>query len=438
MICNKCGAYNEDGQGFCKECGAKLSAGRGSDASDIIKEHPSLDFTTPSWIKASSFNSRKAKPEENYPEEGYDDEPVADAPAGNKFTPESDDVPADEKYAPSSNDNDFAYERTRSYRPPVNDYSDVNLYEDEDEDEPQPVKRKIVRPASFYDAPAQGGSRRANDGQQPQRYAQKARPTPVKENYFDKHFHSHNSRKGPVRFLIIAGVVVVLFVVGLIYVNANYGGSVGAFFSGIFSGDKPRATAQEVTIDDKLCTRITVYSKGAKSVRFTADNLSSPIEKEISGGVAIFDVVQTVWIPTDPGQEAQLSVTPSLTRIDKDGKETAVEMEPITITIPKIEMTLTTPAETMVTTDSAEFTVAGTLSVPDAQVYVNGTEIPSTPTEASARSTRLKPPVRRRSPSRPSDSAMRATASPSTSISIKRTSQSPLTRIPACVPLKPN
>lgn len=82
-------------------------------------------------------------------------------------------------------------------------------------------------------------------------------------------------------------------------------------------------------------------------------------------------------MPDAPIAESELHIKPNVVVISPNGEETAVEFEDeIVISIPAIELNVTSPTVSDFTTDTAVVPITGTVSDNTAAVYVNETQVP--------------------------------------------------------------
>ena len=150
-----------------------------------------------------------------------------------------------------------------------------------------------------------------------------------------------------------------------------------AFLGGLFSKNpitKPATIEEGVTADGDPAYIITIYAKNKSTVRFTAGALTK--ENPISDGSLKLRIPKEIWIPDEPVDTAEIEVLPDITVISKDGEEYPVSFtDPIVISLPTIDLTLSDPMTASVTTADGNVNVAGIVGDTTAEVFVNETQL---------------------------------------------------------------
>lgn len=397
MKCKICGAYNEDYLEYCENCAAPLtpdtlaaeSAARGgqthasaADDNDN-KEVPAWGFVRPpAWPKPdfSANNVSEDDIPENYRKKF---EPRAAAPQ-NVPPLSATSVPAH-----------AARQASPQYAPPIQNAAPVeaapaqpafsiggSAYTDEDgyvndvhaDDQ---IPRKFAEPVNddgFYDYDTQPKEREYTGkyGKSPR----KPSAAPHKSGASRRGHGGMNTRK--LIYIGAAAVLVIAIVIfGIIIINKEYGGDFGNMTANVFGGNplrKPSVITDEVREDGSDGCVISIYANPGTTMRFTAGQVVK--EAPITTSALSMRITKRVWIPDEPLDVAELSVMPDIVIISADGKETKVEFEnPVIIKIPSIELNITTPATTELTTDTPTIAVAGTVGDNTASVFIDDVQI---------------------------------------------------------------
>lgn len=168
-------------------------------------------------------------------------------------------------------------------------------------------------------------------------------------------------------------IVVVLAVVFLsVTISNNFNGNWSRFFSYTFGSYPLRkpATIETEMLDDEPARIITVYAKKGHKIRFMDEVY------EVTGDLIQFRVSDQLWMPSEPVDAPTIDVTPSLTVIAPDGTETPVEFEnSITITLPTLELNVTTPSITDIPSASGFIDFVGSITDLTASVFINDVQV---------------------------------------------------------------
>ena len=125
------------------------------------------------------------------------------------------------------------------------------------------------------------------------------------------------------------------------------------FVSGGIGSGKSSVTGEAkieetTTASGDKAYNITVYAKKKSIVRFEGGSIVK--EEPISGKSVTFGIPEQLWIPSEPVDpdeltaDGYLAVTPNITVINKKGESEPVTFaNPILISIPTIDMTVTSP-----------------------------------------------------------------------------------------------
>lgn len=335
MICKKCGTYNEDYLEYCENCSSLLTGGSVSSDNSPFQAGQAGGGASDSDSDGSSWRFAKGP---MWPDPVFDANSVSDK-----------DIPED----------NFSFRETE---PSYDTY-----YQ---EPEPEPVYRqerpvRSDRPRQPYSSQQQRPSRPSGSGSS-QRPA--GRPSSNSE-FFDNSSRTRGKKRkkanrGRLIFVGVAALLIVAIVVFLMI------GIFGGGLSSLFGGSKPLAEPY-ISKTGEPGYLITIKTKTGNGVRVVAPRMDKTFVAE-NTNVPMF-IPETAWLPTTPVETATIEVVPDITIIDKDGKETKVEIEPITINVPALTLNVTEPAGETFTATSQTITFSGTVSNPGATVTVNET-----------------------------------------------------------------
>lgn len=413
MICKACGAQNQSGSKFCRICASSLE----DVADEVAVETP--QYSEPSAADSDSgaaaddaaadksawgFVRSPKWPQPQFSAETVlnEDIPLQDAPAEEaqqsytgyspRYAPQREQVSEPELYDQTPA---YGYEQPQSYIPqrgyaPQQRYSPSQggsarpygsvpqrgtVYSMEDDN----VSPVVPVPRAAYDSKPRGGKAKSDYG-----YAYgKARGGTKRSSHKGFDFSS----KKNLLFWIAAGALLVVIIVLAIVLltgkpadpgnSGSSGSSGGSFLSGLFSSSPVTSEPLvEKTTTDKgdPAYAITIYAKNGTTVRFTAGDSVKDIP--VTDGKVGVRISEAIWIPQDPVESSPVVVTPDFKIVAADGTETQVEMEPISIDVPSIDVKLTSPETTSIVTDSKTLTIAGTVSDSGAAVFVNDQQFP--------------------------------------------------------------
>ncbi len=390
MICRQCGAHNEDYLEYCENCAALLVADPPEQEPPVKNSREPRRYVSDDEASSWGFVRGPEWPKPEFDANTITDEdipPVDEGKAavsGDAFTPTLKVPPARraEAYSrsaawanganrPQESQVRRAPERTVPERT-IDEIEDEFEDEFDDEFDGSPL---IERGA----APAQ------------RRYA----PPIDNSGAFDYTGRDASARRGRSRkpgarrrgmgrggaIALIAGVVLlaVIIVLSVIGLNANYGGSLSAFFSSVFSGDPVTREAQvekSVTKSGDPAHTITVYARNGYTLEFVKGSVTDT--STISGGSRQLKIHDSIWIPDEPVSGETYTVDPSasFTLISPEGERIPLKIPSFDIAVPKLTMTVTEPAGDNVTTQTGQFSITGTVSDVLAEVYVNETAFP--------------------------------------------------------------
>ncbi len=368
MKCKNCGAQNEDYLEYCEQCAAPLTPDNIADNAD-------------SAVRADSgYQSYAASTGETPPAWGFVKAPQWPKPDFDANTVTEEDIP--ENYFSRFNPRPADAPRPAQQSAPVAPQEDFDY-------DVRPHRSVQKQPAPVQERSSHRGMNASASVEEPvvaKPQAQKKNPADEYDEFADAYSRPRTrsprkASKGPQRNLFFIGaagaLVVLILLFGFILVQARHGGSFSKFISCTFKGDPilrvPTVEATTVKSGDPGYL-ITVNTKRNCSFRFTAGTLVT--EKEIEKNSVKLSIPEEVWIPDEPLDSAVLSVTPDIVIITAKGEETQVEFEePITITVPTIELTVAQPAVANFTVESATIPVSGVVGDNTASVFVGENQV---------------------------------------------------------------
>lgn len=395
MKCKKCGAMNEDYLEYCEKCAAPLTP---DDQAENMQSSSSEDYgyksyvaatgeTPPAWgfVKAPQwpkpdFDANTVS-EDDIPEDyfkSFNPHPAeAERPACSEYKAESA-LPPTNKTRESRENGDSAYDHTVRIR---SNPSQEQPYAKQTAQTPVSASAPHAHAYSNSDVMTQADIP-DSDINPPRNKAQKAHAQP--DNDFEdygagyKRTRPRSDNRRNLLFIAMAAALVVLIAVfGIILINTRYGGSFDKFISCTFQGDPilrtPTVEATTTKSGDPGYL-ITIYTKRNYYFRFTAGSVVR--EAEVTGGSVNLSIPEKIWIPDEPLDSSTLTVTPDIVIISPKGDETPVEFdEPITITVPTIQLTMSQPTVSDFTVDSATVPIAGVVSDNTASIYVGEDQV---------------------------------------------------------------
>lgn len=373
MKCRICGADNEDYLEYCALCGELLEAEPQQENEPQTKsgESPAKRFTT-AW----GFVSAPAWPEPEFNARTIDEDDIPPELLNYRRVP--DPKPA------SAYADDKAYTPPKPYGTRLDSVRQEAAGYDEDEygfdevPQPEPRARRLNRQAAAYEYEREP----AHEGETHRMYTtsdfgrlKRARTGGYPSSMRPSRKKHASSYKSMLFYLSAAVLLVIIIIFGTVYIKTQHGGSLGAFFSSTFGGNPvTRKPEVEATTDDgKPAYIIRIYAKNGYMLRFTAGALEQ--EFPVTNGMIPLRIPEEVWLPDEPIDSSTLSVVPNFVLISPDLEETKVEMEPITITVPAIEMTVTSPEGEKLATDSNIIQITGSVKDVTAAVYANDQQL---------------------------------------------------------------
>jgi hypothetical protein len=353
MICKVCGAYNEDFLENCSICASPLeqetkkTEPEKQSESDDPNSYGSWGFVrAPKWPKPE-FNASTVSEDDIPPIDQEKAEASANSDSGRfRFASRSfDNNPTDDKTG--YGDYDYTQAENEYARAPKRNTVYSMGDRDEDFDPAEPA------PRVFSKCPQQREEKR----------------------YYQKDFDDRGGNMKTMLFWVVSGVLVVLIAVfGIIYINKNHGGSLSAFFSAVFAGNpvfkEPEIVPATSESTGEPGYNISIFARNGSTVRFAAGETLKDVPITQDNTVTLF-IPQAIWVPLQPIEDSTVTVTPDIKIIDAEGKETPLELLPISINVPDIGITVTSPEMSSVTTDSSKIEIKGTVSDSSAAVFVN-------------------------------------------------------------------
>lgn len=376
MKCKVCGAFNEDYMEYCEKCAAPLKESPAPAAND--GQNNSRGFVrSPVWAKPE-FNANTISENDvpadffnvpaNEPEQGSDSSNAsgercnfcgARLISGQRFcnscgakagtAPAA--VPTAKPYtAPQSSVASSAWtgssQQTIKYADPIDDsmFSFSRLDDDDDYAPAPKAKRGAAKPVA---------QKAAKGGRKP---ASRRRRAGSSFNF------------KPVIIAAAAVAVIGLLVFGIIkLVN-------GGLFNGSAITD-PAVIEQTTTQNGDPAYNITIYAKKNSTVRFEGGSITH--DEVITKKSVTFSIPEQVWVPNEPIEGNSITVTPNITVINKKGEAEPVTFEQtITINVPSIDMTVTSPNTEQFSASSPAVEIAGMVGDTSAGIFVNDEPVP--------------------------------------------------------------
>lgn len=397
MLCRKCGKQNEDYLEFCKYCAAELTGDPDDLGNDFAVEDADSDGTAPAWgfVRSPKWSKPKLRADD------LDEEEVRtfarrrfEAPTRKEQEATHDDVKLSEAYTESTDDYDdddgdddvkiAIPHMTRSKTSDTRPMFKANVIQEDEASDEKPEKIKFADPIEddyFY------------EGVDPE----------DDDDYSDYNKVRSFSKKWIV-IAAVAAALVIAIVAGWIVVGSTYG-SFANFVDYSFNGNplmRPVDIAKSTDTNGESIVIFTVYAKKGSTVRFT---INGQIQDKVieSGNSFAGYLKESNFLPTTPveGEGPYVTVTPEISIITPDGKETkitsfvttddsiidilfpessaaerrrGVEIAGIPVKVPELTLTITAP------TDGAEVmsklvNVTGTVSTNTATVYIEGQQV---------------------------------------------------------------
>lgn len=397
MKCKVCGAYNEDYLEYCENCAAPLTPDEPEPAPAEDSYVASTGETPPAWgfVRAPQW----PKPEFDANTVSEEDIPETYSSRFNPRPAQSQSQAAAQQPAPPV-PGERGYSNNVRVHAPVREQAQPTPSAADTPRQAAPVSDFDEAPVRPYTPQRSAAATRVAKQAPERKSATHARQAPVEaaasaggyDALDDFEYDVKPSRRkkqnraaaGSRNLLFIAAVavlVVLIAVFAIIYLNKNFDGSVGAFFDYAFGGNPfPKAatiTAAQTKNGDPAYI-VTVYCKNNYTARFTSgETVSEDVVGAQARNCVAWRIPEDIFVPDAPIAESELRIKPNVVVISPNGEETAVEFEDeIVISIPAIELNVTSPTVSDFTTDTAVVPITGTVSDNTAAVYVNETQVP--------------------------------------------------------------
>lgn len=196
----------------------------------------------------------------------------------------------------------------------------------------------------------------------------------AQETYEDTDEQETPKKRNVLRFVLFAAIIILLGATvyfGINYINSDHG-SIAAFVENIFNPTpaSPSPTplqydivAKATEYEGKPAHVLTYSGKEGEFVRL--DDYNAQPSGRINGVIPFFTIIDTMLIPQTPDPDKEnIDVVVNATLLDKDGNEIRkLSVEPIPMTVPKIDISLTAPDAPDATVESAQVDIAGALSI---------------------------------------------------------------------------
>lgn len=418
MVCRECGAYNAEHLTHCRVCAAKLhddAASAAASTPPAAKEgsgdRPTRDFAAaPSWPKSAFAGAPENPPLQpaSAPISRAASAPLtqsaqaASEPATRRACPHCGKATlADAPYCAYCGEllsgpakaTPAPAKRPAEKPAPADDYDDD--YDDDfddDDDDYKPVKRN-KRLANAKDPDDDLDDYYDDDD----------------EDYDEKDFDNMPKKRGKGTTLLFWGLIVVLIVVigicGKVIADRNFDGDFLKMVSSIgslFGREKPEPGEEDVNLPADVsimytatvvsstdangtpCYDVTVYAPTGSTVQVMAnvalENGSATVPRD---DVVILRVPAAAFLPNAPCESEIFTVTPNLQVTTADGQTIPISVEPISVTVPVLALTLESPAEGSVQAafSNDPIVITGIADDPSTdddhtvEVYINGQQI---------------------------------------------------------------
>ncbi len=407
MVCKQCGAYSEAGMKFCTVCGAPQYENRdsqianSSSAADVNEDEltesgrPSWGFVrSPRWPKPTFDINNIDTLEEHIQDETPTHSDTSNITAGNTEAPsygQPNVQPQSELYNESSKvgvestsyeDSSYGFNpqpidsQTADYsnQPP---FASVGGYEDGsagyqgrfgrapqhatvysmDDDLDEPSHSQYAKPQKTHSSTVRSIKR------MPASRSEFSAPRSAK--------HNNNTI-----FLIAVSVLLVLLVVfGVMLINKNYG-TIGGFFKTVFGGSPilKSPEIEEGLNDEGIdCYIITVHAREGNTitVRVGVNEQSGIIGRSNQKAIRI---PKASLLPDTPVEGETADVIPDVRITTKDGEVYQLDIPAVPVNVPKLALSLTTPASEAITVTRSKVLIEGTVDV-GTDVFVEGQKL---------------------------------------------------------------
>lgn len=376
MICSKCGTPNPDYYVFCQKCFADLS--------EVGTPSGSASGQTRGPATAGQQPGDQSAPSSSYESPGvaYTPPPVTPTPpksVGNPDEPYLREAPyqatgraRDPVQAPSYNaaarDNRSSYapndlpsvdDIVRETTPAYPEGSDRDRYEEY----PEPTENNLSR--REMKRMKKEAEREAKELQRLQQHQNNDYYDYY--DYYDEAALKRERRRGRfvgvIFWLVLLALIAAAIWIAANIVNKNMGGVSNLF--AMIVGNRPpvEVTAESDALTGRPQHKISVYAKKGEQVHFNDPEINKVMQvpQNQTTGYKLLDMY---WIPVEPDPALEtLEITPNMSIVDKDGKETVIEVPSFTVQVPQVSMNITQPATlTGVKVQDGKLTIAGTAS----------------------------------------------------------------------------
>ena len=372
MVCKQCGAYNEASKKYCTVCGALLVAdmpGRSSEPkTNPEAEKPGWGFVrSPSWPKPSfDLNSVDEFPE---------DEPTV--------TPHQPSLDEPEQGASQQPSEAYPFGQA-----PVRGFRSVGQAQPEARQPGQPIytvggedeqgggyTRSPQRPTLYrMDDDDGGGYTPPPRNRAPQAPVGRGRSMSRKPSSYGRHTGRNN--KNTV-FYIAAGVLAVLLIVfATILVNRYYSGY-GGFFRNVFGGSpvlKDAVLTDGKNNDGVDCWIITVYVREGNTITVKVGDTEKSVVVGPTNKHEI-RIPKSMLLPSGPEEGATAQVVPNITVTTKNNDTVPLKIPAVTVAVPSLTLSITTPSASSITVGKADVPFAGKVDDGTVAVTVEGTPL---------------------------------------------------------------
>ncbi|MDL2234971.1 hypothetical protein LJC07_02315 [Christensenellaceae bacterium OttesenSCG-928-L17] len=388
MVCTQCGAYTDQNIKYCAVCGAPLPKTQSSPAQaspetqapvhstpappvqqSRSEEEPSWGFVrAPKWptpsfdLNAIDETALKQQAPSTPPAQPGAYVPPA---SSRQFEPRPAAAPVEPQASTASRASvgDYEYSKRAPQgsfgRAPQREADSFNLDEGDDEydfydDDEDDID---IDEGMSFSKP----SRRKSSG---------GRQTRSRSSSLNKKRASNSTWL----FVGITALLVVLLVVfGGIYINRNFG-SLSGLFTTLFGGS-PLLAEPEVTegLDsngvDCYVIKVETREGNVVTMRVAGIQLSEEVD---SRKFKTLYFPKHLFLPDEPVEAATAQMVPDIIITTPKGEEYQVEIPPITVNIPAINLSVTSPESEQVTVSRNIVNFTGTVDQPDADVRIEG------------------------------------------------------------------
>lgn len=198
-----------------------------------------------------------------------------------------------------------------------------------------------------------------------------------------KSARKHNSGKSRYRRkvnllpFIIAGIVIVLLVIGGIIIDIQHGG-LDYFFSSALGGSpilKAAEIKEGVNQKGNPAFIIDLYVKGGNEIELTFPTSTQKVDVGPSNYLQLI-IEKELLIPDEPISEAIISVVPDICVVTPDGERYPLELDALNIDVPQVILSVTEPSTASFVSANGLVFIAGRVADPASAVFVNDQEFP--------------------------------------------------------------